>query len=286
MIWSWHTSSSQLIYRAGLGSLMFPSHYILLYHTLSQSVHGTSNVRIKLSRIIVVAHVWLPPGSTINGSTTTSVAGSLLSFLTTSLWSTSLGYSIPGQLNAIADGVSRLPLPLPLHSVSTPVPADLVLLFETLHTTITCTDIKKMTHRDPVLSRCMWLRSLWLDQFSWCGSRFAAIQTKTEWVKCTRWLFVVGKSCCHTCICPRECVKTVACGSLGNSTDKEHAAMFGGLGWMKQLKTWWSHVRNANRTRNYPLLPLYIHGIGLTAPGPEFMLIMLVHSWARCSCWW
>ena len=73
-------------------------------------------------------------------------------------WALTLGaydYSIsfkPGQLNASADGVSQLPLPLPLHSVSTPVPADLVLLFEMLHTTITCTDIKKMTNRDPVLS--------------------------------------------------------------------------------------------------------------------------------------
>ena len=74
-------------------------------------------------------------------------------------WALTLGaydYSIsfkPGQLNASADGVSQLPLPLPLHSVSTPVSADLVLLFETLHTTITCTDIKKMTNCDPVLSR-------------------------------------------------------------------------------------------------------------------------------------
>ena len=90
-------------------------------------------------------------------------------------WALTLGaydYSIsfkPGQLNANADGVSQLPLPLPLHSVSTPVPADLVLLFETLHTTITCTDIKKMTNRDPVLScvrdyvLCSWTSSTDVD---------------------------------------------------------------------------------------------------------------------------
>ena len=60
----------------------------------------------------------------------------------------------PGQQNANADGVSRLPLPLPVNSVMTPIPADLVLLFETLNSTaITATDIKRMTDRDPVLSR-------------------------------------------------------------------------------------------------------------------------------------
>ena len=60
----------------------------------------------------------------------------------------------PGEENANADGLSRLPLPLPANIAQAPVPADTILLFETLEaSTVNASEICKLTNKDPILSR-------------------------------------------------------------------------------------------------------------------------------------
>ena len=57
-----------------------------------------------------------------------------------------------GPSNTNADALSHLPVPTP--DVAVPVPAELVLLMEHISTgSLTATQIKSLTHRDPVLPR-------------------------------------------------------------------------------------------------------------------------------------
>ena len=58
----------------------------------------------------------------------------------------------PGDDNANADSLSRLPLPD--SPAQTPSPADIVLLMETLQSSpVTADNIRKWTDKDPLLSR-------------------------------------------------------------------------------------------------------------------------------------
>ena len=57
-----------------------------------------------------------------------------------------------GPSNSNADALSHLPVPTP--DVKVPMPAELVLLMEHISTgPLTASQIKSLTHRDPVLSR-------------------------------------------------------------------------------------------------------------------------------------